>query len=185
MPRLVTRILLHWAVRLHQVNSLFLVHRAHGFGKKSENKTKKLVYFSEPEARWLLRKWPRSPCTFRFPHYMRHQFDRCSDAAFGRSASLCSGAVSRRQLKMPLVSVGIPGRPGSRDSFGLVSVLNGAANQTSLERFEDCADISRGRWRNTCWSCAVQKGNSRKKVLMSNSQFASLSLASAKVCVWN
>ena len=39
-------------------------------------------------------------------------------------------------------------------------------NQTFLERFEDCADISRGHWRKTCWSCAVQKGNSKTKVLM-------------------
>ena len=31
--------------RLHQVNSLFLVQRAHGFGKKSENKTKKMSVF--------------------------------------------------------------------------------------------------------------------------------------------
>ena len=47
--------------RLHQVNSLFLVQRTLGFGKNSENKTKKIdVYFSEPKARWLLREWARS-----------------------------------------------------------------------------------------------------------------------------
>ena len=54
-------------VRLHQVNSLFLVQLAHGFGKKSENKTKKLrVLF---RARWLLRGvWAGSPCASAHLH---------------------------------------------------------------------------------------------------------------------
>ena len=64
---------------------------------------------------------------------------------------------------MPLVRVGID----LEDSFGLVCVANAAARSNFLERFEDCAEKI-----------------GKKKVLMSNSQFTSLSLASANVRVW-
>ena len=132
-----------------------------GLAKNRKTKQKKWVYFSELEARWLLRKWAscRSPCTSRFPRSMQHRFDRCSGAAFGRSAScaLVPGAVSRRSWKCrSLVSeyrINLD-REIAWDWFVFQTELQ---NQTFLERFEDCADISRGRWRKTCWSCAVQK----------------------------
>ena len=71
------------------------------------------------------------------------------------------------QVKMPLVRVGID----LDREIALVCVANAAAGLNFLERSEDCADISRGENRQF----------QNKKVLMSNSQFTVLSLASAKV----
>ena len=86
-------------IRLHQVKSLFLVQRAHGFGKKSENKTKKnYVYFSELEARWLLRS-VCGPEVHAFPRPNCMQTVRQMQWCNGRSASLCSGVVSHRRWK--------------------------------------------------------------------------------------
>ena len=113
--------------------------------KKSENKTKKLrVLFRA----WgpLVTPWCVGWKFIRFPrpNCMQQPFDRRSDAALGRSASLCSGLFSP-QVKMPLVRVRID---LERElALDWLCVANAAAGSNFLERFEDCADISRGEKR--------------------------------------
>ena len=158
-----TRRSLH-TVRLHQVNSLFLVQRAHGFGKKSENKTKKTTctFQSLRPAGYSVVCGPEVHAFPPAPLHANRSTDAVMHWKVGKFVLWCSFSP---QAKMPLVRVGIDlDREIALDWFVL---------QTQLQ------DQTFWSVQKTARIYHVEKiGNS--KVLRSNSQFTSLSLASAK-----